>query len=58
MPQLFVPNLRNSLLLRAVRASIWNIWHLNLKYPEYLEVPYTHVIQRGGQGVQSPLDTL
>jgi len=39
MFQLFVPTLRNSLLLRAVRASIWNILHLNLKCPEYLELP-------------------
>ena len=49
MPQLFVANLRNSWLLRAVRASIWSIWHLNLKCPEYLEVPYTRHMQAPNQ---------
>jgi len=31
--------LGSSRLLRAFPASIWNIWHLDLNCPEYLEAP-------------------
>ena len=36
---LCVANLRNSLLLRAIRALIWRILNLNLTYPESFEEP-------------------